>query len=230
MAAHLFLGAFPLTLGVNIIALANLVTSLVIIANISSIEPFYFANFEVAPFTQLLVGTWAAIGIPISIFGGVGAVYRIEYHLNVYMYYLVVSVVIEVLLFFRVAFAGDMCGVHRQYQTDGVMGNSLVCALSMFSFLILLLLGIAVTAYFVFVVNTAKKYIHTRGETDLLRYQEPWQRAAAMASSAMEAEARRSPANAPVLLEKAAVPVPVYSDPRLGVAAAYNPAVYTAPM
>lgn len=87
---------FSLALGVEIICAAHLILCVATLCTISSTHNMEFgADGEVwiSPKAQVYFGTWAAIGIPVIIGAGVGAVFRIGPMLTQYCRYLLLSFV-----------------------------------------------------------------------------------------------------------------------------------------
>lgn len=194
-SSHLFLGVFPLSLGVNMLALMNILVSFVIICVCSSTESLNVVDVEITPFWQLALATWASFGVIAAIFGGVGAVYRISRHLHFYLIYLIACTIIEVIMVVYFAVHTSICPRARvaSISASESFGNSFVCGVSQSFSLIIVLACVGITAYGCFVVNAARVEARNRQNTELLRYEEPFKQAAAFGSAYMAEQEANAP-------------------------------------
>lgn len=199
-SGHLFLGALPLSLGVSLISGVNIVLSIGMISMASSKDGVSIAGVHQDPETMLLGATWAGIGIVAAIFGGVGAVYEIPGHLTVYCVYLGLTIIYELWWALNLSVSGSFCGsVPKSVAPPGstmAMQHNFVCGLTNVFAVFVLGTFVAVTGYATYVIFAAKQYITRQTATELLRYREPWERAAALAANIMGAEAGMSSAKA----------------------------------
>eukprot|EP00927_Polykrikos_kofoidii_P057801 TRINITY_DN51993_c0_g1_i1.p1 TRINITY_DN51993_c0_g1~~TRINITY_DN51993_c0_g1_i1.p1 ORF type:complete len:224 (-),score=27.33 TRINITY_DN51993_c0_g1_i1:95-766(-) len=178
------LGGVSLTSAVEMVCLAHLIFCISIIANVDSSGPITLSGVLISPFTQCWTAAYFLLGIPIIVCGGIGALYRIESHLTVYSYYLVGTVIVLcvwVAIFTR--FIGSC--------SESANGHAAI-ACGVFNIMVVfwtvaLIGGVMIATYLVW---SHKDYIRKRLETELIRYQEPWQMVAAMADDVAAEEAR----------------------------------------
>jgi hypothetical protein len=242
-AAPHVLGVFSLTAAVEFICCLHLVTCVIILSLTSSSEAVAYGGVEVSPEFQCANAAWFLAGIPVIVMGGVGACYRVESHLTAYMAYLTgtLGVVIMWLIFF-VNFGNTCETLQPRVQHSSSPGEwmvtqaSFVCGVTngLQIFGMAALVGVFVAA--IYLVWSMKVYIKNRHETELLRYQEPWQTVQAFAEDmaqeqamAQEAAKQRAlqPGNVPggaamplyaVYQPEAAYMMPGYSTVRPGAA------------
>lgn len=183
--AHPVVGGLPLVVGVNVIALVNIIVSLIVIGNVDSIRSAWVNGMEIPSSTQVWMATWASLGIIAAIFGGVGAYLDVEENLTGYFAYLAVTILLEVCYFARSVHAVSVCSTvrGRPYRTskyydnwpsDGeiALTNGMMCGVTTGFILFWVLLFLAVTCYAAYMVYSAKGYVKNKVEADLLRFTE----------------------------------------------------------
>lgn len=181
------LGGCSLLTAVELICLVHLILCIVVIGTASSVSSVDYAGVRVSGFMQCLNGAWFLLGIPFIIVGGVGSVFRVAHQIEAYLAYLVGTFCVTVAwlgIFIRY---GNACNTIQptsgQYKKQALM----ICQASngMAIFWMLVLLGVVAGA--VYLVWSMLQYVNTRVATELLRYQEPWESASALADdTAME--------------------------------------------
>jgi len=222
--SHLFLGSFPLVAGVNAVALANLLICLLIICTVSSTEPLRLAGVEFSPSMQLLTATWASIGVFAAIYGGVGAVYRIESQIRTYRSYMIGTLVVEAIWAYKIVTNGSICAKSRSVSAGDSVNNALSCGITNSFGIFWVLVFAGLSLYALFILHAATKQAQNRAATELLRYEEPWAKAAATGATFQHELERASPSGrAPNLDVAARAPGRVHQIHR--VAAERAPAI-----
>mmetsp|Transcript_59917 Transcript_59917/g.142756 ORF Transcript_59917/g.142756 Transcript_59917/m.142756 type:complete len:356 (-) Transcript_59917:79-1146(-) len=167
-------GCASLLVGVEAICLVTLITQVATIALCSSDEPIYMASVRISPFVQVLLASWAFAGIPLVILAGVGALYRIEANLRLLVWYMLVSLLVEVCVPIWFLVSGQLCGALVSDQVQR-LGSALVCSFTdTFVFFWTLLAAIA-HMYMVYIVWSAAEEISQSSYPELLKYAEKLQ-------------------------------------------------------
>lgn len=166
-------GAFSLTLGIELICLCHLVTTIGIIASVSSVETIDLGNIVVSPNVQVLIAAWATAGIPVVVGAGVGVLYRIEAFLNTYFWYLCLTLAIELMWFVKFLISGSVCSTLSPRDVER-LGTAFVCGLTDTFALFWGLIAIGLTGYFIYIVWSAKEDVRKGYWPDLLRYRDSW--------------------------------------------------------
>merc|ERR1719271_508150 len=104
----------------------HLISNICLISIASSVEPIELVGISISPTVQVLNAAWALGGIPVIIGAGVGAVYRIESHLRLYYWYLVMTLILDAFWWAAFLVSGSICGsaVSQDVQR---MGTAFVC-------------------------------------------------------------------------------------------------------
>mmetsp|Transcript_21858 Transcript_21858/g.75149 ORF Transcript_21858/g.75149 Transcript_21858/m.75149 type:complete len:246 (+) Transcript_21858:61-798(+) len=150
---------------------------------------------EVSPLMQCSTAAWFLIGIPVVIYAGVGACFRVESHLTTYLQYLVATLAVVVSWIVIFTKYGNSCvtvppGAVQKRSSVISEAPAFVCSVSngMVMFWLTALMGAVISA--IYLAWSMKVYIRSRTETELLRYQEPWQLAQSLADDAAAEQAR----------------------------------------
>jgi hypothetical protein len=112
----------------------------------------------------------------------VGAIYRVESNMVPYMLYLAgtfVGLLIWVILLFSYGFSCSTTQSPYGYGSEQVA--SVVCSMDTVSAILGYLAAIGGAAFAIYLVWSMKEFIRVRQETELIRYQEPWQVVQSMA-------------------------------------------------
>lgn len=184
------LGTCSLTAAVEMVCFAHLIVCVVFVSIVDSVNTVNFAGVEISPLMQCLTGAWFLLGIPVVIVAGVGAVYRVESHMPPYLLYLLGTfggAIMWIILFIKY---GNTCST-LQPVAGASSQASFVCGLSngMVIFWMLMVLGVISGA--MYLVWSMKEYIQKRVETELIRYQEPWQMVASLADDIAAEQAKQ---------------------------------------
>lgn len=170
------LGGLSLTAAVELICAIHLITCVIVISQASSVDVVTVGGIKISPTMQCVSAAWFLLGIPVVIHGGVGAVYRVESHLTAYMMYLLGSLV--VVAGWTAAFIkyGNTCATLQPTGTPGsTVTASFVCGISNGMVVFWLLVVIGLVAGSAYLVWSMAEYARKRMETELIRYQEPFQ-------------------------------------------------------
>lgn len=162
-------GCLSLLVGVELICLLHLINCVSIIAVTSSRDTLYIYSMGISPTWQVLMAAWAFLGIPVVIGAGVGALYRIEFHLRLYVMYMAVSLVFGAFFTLNLLVKGAMCS---SVATQSVqrMGSVFVCGfMDAFQFFWMLIIGL-IHLYFMYVVWSAAEEVAQTAFPELLRY------------------------------------------------------------
>lgn len=183
------LGGVSLLTAVEFVCLVHIITCIVIIAMVS-LTPVDYAGVRISGYFQCMNAAWFLLGIPLAIIGGVGAVFRVQSQLKAYIAYLVGTLFVVLMWLCILIRYGSACNTiqptSNQYKRQALM----VCQASngMVVFWMLVLVGLVAGA--IYLVWSMLEYVKSRLLTELLRYQEPWESAVALADDAAEAEAK----------------------------------------
>jgi len=160
-----------LLIGVEIIALLSLLTSISIISSVSSKATLQVSTFTVSPTLQIAVGSWGFVGIPLSIAAGVAALYRVETPLRIFFLYLLVSFFFGIGIPIWFLASGSLCDTVVTPEVQR-MGSSFVCGFTdTFTFFWTLILGV-LHAYLVYVVWSAAEEVAEAPFPELQKYSE----------------------------------------------------------
>mmetsp|Transcript_29273 Transcript_29273/g.62212 ORF Transcript_29273/g.62212 Transcript_29273/m.62212 type:complete len:229 (-) Transcript_29273:57-743(-) len=172
--APLLIGNVSLIAAIEAVCLVHLIMCIFFVSNVSSVDTVKVAGVEIAPVFQCMTGAWFLLGIPFVIIGGVGAMYRVGNNLALYSLYLIGTLGVAIMWIAIFVRYGNTCATLQPaigQQTQA----SFVCGVSngMVLFWMLVLIGGILGA--IYLVWSMQEYIKNRLETELIRYQEPWQ-------------------------------------------------------
>lgn len=158
-----------LLIGVEVICLLSLLTCISIIASVSSHGTMRVSTFHLSSTLQVCLGSFAFVGIPLSIAAGVAALYRIESPLRVFFLYLLIGFCFGIGVPIWFLASGSLCDtvVTREVQR---MGSSFVCGFTdTFTFFWTLIIGV-VHAYLIYIVWSAAEEIAEAPYPELMKY------------------------------------------------------------
>lgn len=148
---RLAFGAMSLVVGVQLICLIHIICGIAILMVCTSVGSIKLVGIEIPPWKQMVGASWALIGMPIIIQGGVGALYRVNTPVMNYFYYLFATCVLDLAFLLSLFYEADMCSAVMPSEYIS-MGPSFVCGMTDAGlFLGFLFFGI-VFLYFCFVV------------------------------------------------------------------------------
>lgn len=164
-----FCGCFSLLAGVEATCFASLLVNILLIVLCSSMESVKVFSLTISPTVQVLAGSWAFIGIPIAVVGGVGMYNRVESNVRALYWYLLVSFFLGMLIPISVLMSGSLCRVAMPEEVRR-MGSSFVCSfMDSFVFMWTLFIG-AFHLYIVHTVWSAAKDIAQTPYPELMKY------------------------------------------------------------
>lgn len=167
--SHTCCGCVSLTIGVEFICLLTLLTSISILSSVSSKQELKVSSFSLSPFMQVVLGSWAFIGIPAAISSGCAVLYRVEMPLRVFFLYLLVSFFFGVGIPLWFLASGSLCDsiVTPEVQK---MGSSFVCGFTdTFTFFWTCIFGV-LHAYLIYIVWSAAEEIALAPYPELMKY------------------------------------------------------------
>jgi len=183
-------GGFSLLTAVELICLANIIISVVVVSLASSTTPVDWAGVRISGYMQCINAAFFLLGIPMSIIGGVGAVYRVESQLRWYSYYLVASLLVIVGWLLILIFLGNSCStvapMSAQFRRQAFPQCNGAVGINIFG----LVMAFVLVSCAVYLVWSMIQYVRERSRTELYRYMEPWQRAADRANDMAEAQTK----------------------------------------
>lgn len=166
-----FLGCCSLVVGVEVFCAAALFVQVVVIAACSSAEPLRFAGVVVSPEVQVLAASWAFIGIPISISGGTGALYRVEPNVRLLLAYASASFVAGLVIPFWFLHSSSVCDLVVAPELQN-QGSAFVCGFAeTFVFAWSLMSGFS-HAYMIYIIWSAAEDMRLFPNPELMRYEE----------------------------------------------------------
>lgn len=185
--APLVLGTCSLTVVIELVCLANILAAVGLLAGVSSKDKLTISGVQISPLMQCATAAYAMVGIPLAVYAGVGAVYRVQSHLAAYRLYLLGGLAISVVWLVLMASYGSTCFTVQ----DATVTHQaeLVCTAVLVVYLFMGLCIMLVQIGFIYLVSWMKDYLRQREETELIRYQEPFETAARLADDAAAAAA-----------------------------------------
>eukprot|EP00930_Biecheleria_cincta_P042394 TRINITY_DN2916_c0_g1_i2.p1 TRINITY_DN2916_c0_g1~~TRINITY_DN2916_c0_g1_i2.p1 ORF type:complete len:259 (-),score=40.37 TRINITY_DN2916_c0_g1_i2:92-868(-) len=152
-------GCLTLLVGVEAICFVAIVVQTILISVCSSLEPLSLMGLKVSPTIQVLCAAWAMVGIPMSVCAGVGALYRIEYLVKIFFWYLILSFPFGVAVPAWLLASGKVCDsiVEQEIQR---MGSAFVCGFTETFVFMWSMVAALVHSYFVYVVWSAAEEIN----------------------------------------------------------------------
>lgn len=167
--SHTCCGCVSLLIGVECICLITLLTCISILSSVSSKGTLTISTFHLDSTTQVALGTWAFIGIPMAITSGVAVLYRVEMPLRAFFFYLLVSFFFGVGIPLWFLASGSLCDsvVTPEVQK---MGSSFVCGFTdTFTFFWTLVLG-CLHGYLIYIIWSAAEEIAEAPYPELMKY------------------------------------------------------------
>lgn len=171
-------GICSVAAAVQLLCLVHLVTSIVVLTQVSSVNVATWGGLLVSPVFQCIVGAWFLLGIPIIIHAGVGVVYRLESHMVVYMWYLAGTTAWAGVWLILFIYFGNSC---RTEHSGGVSAATFICGVSNGAITLEMIMLLVALGFAIHLVGSMKDFIKVRQETELIRYHEPWKAIQALA-------------------------------------------------
>lgn len=167
--SHTCCGCVSLTIGVEFICLLTLLTCISILSSVSSRSEVKVSTFALPPEVQVVLGSWAFVGIPVAISSGCAVLYRVELPLRAFFMYLLVSFFFGVGIPLWFLLSGSLCETLVTPEVQK-MGSSFVCGFTdTFTFLWTLIFGV-LHAYLIYIVWSAAEEIALAPYPELMKY------------------------------------------------------------
>lgn len=105
-----FCGCFSLLAGTMVICGFHMFRTVTTLMVVDSVHPLKLGtNFELSPAFQTFYGAWNLAGVPTIILAGISALYGIDTHLKTYLYYAMITGVLDAALVLRYILSGSVC-------------------------------------------------------------------------------------------------------------------------
>lgn len=167
--SHTCCGCVSLTIGVEFICLMCLLSCISIISCVSSKQELKVSGFAISPTLQVVLGSWAFVGIPMAISSGCAVLYRVEMPLRAFYFYLLISFFFGVGIPLYILASGSLCDAMVTPEVQK-MGSSFVCGFTdTFIFFWTLIIGV-MNAYFIYIVWSAAEEIALSPYPELMKY------------------------------------------------------------
>jgi hypothetical protein len=152
-----------LLFGVEIIALNQILYSILSLSLASSKEELEIGGLVITPTMEVAYAAWCLMGIPLAIGAGVGALYQMPFHLRMFELYLVALFVAHLGGVMGALGSGVLCEslVAPEVQR---LGQHFVCAFVDAFLAFWLLIILCVQAYCIYVVHSAAAAITERSK------------------------------------------------------------------
>lgn len=154
------LSSLPVSTGVYAVCIVHLVLCILILSFIVVGTPLNLEGVLVSPLLQWIYGAFTLLSIVTIICAGVGALYHIESHLNVYASILLISTIIDIFIFALFLIYGQSCSrqhVRAQYH----VASTVYCAARDGMVLLCLTLLVLFKLVAVYVVNKCRSFVRS---------------------------------------------------------------------
>jgi len=169
--AQSFLGCTSLLLGVEAIASVALIVEIGFIAVCSSSQPLQVLGFVVSPNLQVFAASWAFIGLPITVAGGVGVLHRIEGNVRLFFFYMAGSFVVGLLIPISLLTSKSLCDIIVDPEMQS-QGTSFVCGFAETFVAAWTLMACLTHVYMVYIVWSAAEDIRLIPNPEMMRYED----------------------------------------------------------
>jgi len=169
--AQTFLGFASLLAGVEATCAITLFWQILLIAVCSSSEPLRAFGLVFPPEVQVFAASWAFVGIPAVVAGGVGALHRIEGNVRLFFHYSAGTFVISCILPVWILSTNSMCDVVVDPALQK-QGAAFVCGFADTFVLTWSLIGVLTHMYVVYIVWSCAEDIRLIPNPELMRYED----------------------------------------------------------
>ncbi|CAK0825885.1 unnamed protein product [Prorocentrum cordatum] len=171
-ASPTLFGVVSLVAALEVCCLVHLLCCIFVLAQVSSVHSAEIGGVLVAPALQCMLGAWFLAGIPVIVCAGVGVIYHVESHMTAYMAYLVGTSLWGFAWLALFVHFGSACKT-----TYVAMENapSFACGVSNGITIFAVVVALAAVIFTAYLASCMKEHIRSRNQTELIRYQEPWQ-------------------------------------------------------
>lgn len=151
------------------ICLLTLLTCISVIASVSSKGTLRVSTFHMSPMLQVIAGSWAFVGIPLTISAGVAAMYRVELPLRAFFFYMLISFFFGIGIPLYFLTSGSLCDTIVTNEVQR-MGSSFVCGFTdTFTFFWTLIIGV-LHGYLIYIVWSAAEEVAEAPYPELMKY------------------------------------------------------------
>lgn len=162
----LFLGYWPLSIGVQVTCVMNALVAIVIVAGASPVVYFHLGFFLVPPFVQIGLSALSLIGISIIVGALVGVSRRRVFPIEVYYYYVASLALVIAVLTLCIIFTGGECPALTQDPVTQRLGVNFNCGLVVAASVMGLLGLLAFTIYSAHIVWEFKEEVENSEENE----------------------------------------------------------------
>mmetsp|Transcript_5407 Transcript_5407/g.12850 ORF Transcript_5407/g.12850 Transcript_5407/m.12850 type:complete len:226 (+) Transcript_5407:137-814(+) len=169
--AQSFLGCSSLLVGVEVTCALTLFWQILSIAVCSSARPLRAFGLVFPPEAQVFIASWAFVGLPLTVLGGVGALHRIEGNLRVFFFYSAATFVLTLTLPIWILSTNSLCDVVVDPALQR-QGTAFVCGFAdtfVFTWSLILLLT---HLYLVYTVWSLAEDIRLIPNPELMMYED----------------------------------------------------------
>lgn len=153
-------GSLPVSTGVYGVCIIHLFLCILILSYIVVGTPLNLEGVIVSPILQWIYGAFTLLSIVTIICAGVGALYHIENHLSVYSWILLMSTLIDVVLFALFLIYGKSC-TREHVQAQYHVVSTVYCAARDGMVLLCLTLLVLFKLVAMYVVNKCRNFVRS---------------------------------------------------------------------
>jgi hypothetical protein len=184
------IGGVSLLTAIELICLADLIVCIVILCMADSTTSADIGGVRVSGYFQCVNGAWFLLGIPLSIIGGVGAVFRVEKHIQAYLYYLWGTVVVACVWAYIFITYGSACNTLQPSSGAFKKQAMMVCQSGNGLLIFWMLTTVGILLGCIYLMWSMLQYCKECHATEILSYQEPWMAVSMLADDAAESLAK----------------------------------------
>lgn len=162
------LGVYSLQMGILIICFGHVLFNVIILLNISSVETIQISGISIKPGMQVIAGSWALLGMPLIVLGGMGSMFRVPLGLQLYLVYMIGSFFIDTFVTLRILAESDICAsvVPKSIRR---LGTQFICGWAETMVFVALLVSATFAIYCIWVVWSTLQEVSAEGPR-LLKY------------------------------------------------------------
>jgi hypothetical protein len=150
-----------LLFGVEVISITQIVYSVISLSLASSKDKLEIGGVVISPELEVAYAAWCLLGIPLAISAGVGALYQMPFHLQLFVLYLVGSLTFHLILVLGALYTGVLCSelVSPEVQR---LGEHFVCTFVDVFFGFWGVMFLCIQAYCTYAVKSAGDHLQER--------------------------------------------------------------------
>lgn len=170
----LFLGGYPLTVGVQAICVLHAIVCLAFVACASSVVTITLGTYQVSTGLQIAASTYHLIGISVIAGALAGTISRSEFPLRVYFYYMLIGTLCWGAGLIRVLQRSGDCSFVRESTQSQRIGINFSCGMVTAAWIFCTLVVFMCQVYCCFAVWHLKEHLAGRDESQhLLEHEDP---------------------------------------------------------